>query len=143
MIRDATPGDIPAMLDMAERFIAVAWSRVGVPFDRDTCETLLGNLIKHETGILLFAGDAMLGALVHPWHFNARVLTATELFWWAEPRSSAAMGLWKEAERRAREMGARTFNMAAQEHMRAPALAKLYERHGYSPSERIFITELG
>lgn len=144
MIRDATPDDIPQMLDMAERFIALAWGRVGVPFDPDTCETLLRNLMDSDEGILLVDEHchAMIGTLVHPWHFNQSVLTATELFWWAEPDSKAAMSLWKEAERRAAELGARTFNMGAQAHLRAASLDKLYSRRGYVPSEFIYITEL-
>lgn len=145
MVRSATLADIPAMLEMAERFIALAWSRVGVDFDPQTCHDLLAGLIENDAGIVLIDEDrkAMIGALVHPWPFNRNILTATELFWWAEPGSKAALTLWDEAERIARMKGARTFNMATQAHMRAAALAKLYERRGYTPSEHIFITELG
>lgn len=144
LIRDATPDDIPVMLDMAERFIAIAWGRVGVPFDRETCTDLLTALIENPAGILLVDVDckAMIGAMVLPWHFNRNILTAFELFWWAEPDSGAAMALWQEAEHQARNRGATTFNMAAQEHMRAAALARIYQRRGYVPSEHVYITEL-
>lgn len=132
------------MLAMAERFIAVAWSRVGVPFDADTCDLLLRGLMDGDTGILLVTNDcdAMIGAVVHPWHFNQNVLTATELFWWAEPGCKGAMALWEAAEDRARTLGAHSFNMACQDHMRASALGRLYQRKGYAPSEHIFIREL-
>lgn len=145
MIREATPDDIPEMLEMAERFIALAWGRVGVPFDAASCERVLCGLMESEHGILLVDDPckAMIGALVHTWHFNTNVLTATELFWWAEPESRSAMKLWQEAERRAAELGAQTFNMGLQNHLRAAALGRIYERRGYTPSERIFITELG
>lgn len=144
-VRDAEPRDIPAMLEMAERFIEIAWGRVGVPFDPETCADLLTRLIQAPEGILLVNGSctAMIGAVVYPWHFNRNVLTAIELFWWSEPKSGAAMALWNEAERRALGMGAKTFNMALQDHLRPEALSRLYQRRGYQPSERIFIRELG
>lgn len=144
MVRDASPADIPAMLGMAERFIAVAWARVGVPMDHETCEALLTGLMAAEEGILLVNDDctAMLGAMVHPWHFNANILTATELFWWAEPEAKDARALWAMAEAKAEEMGAQTFNMACQHHMRAEALGRLYQARGYEPSEHIYIRTL-
>lgn len=145
MIREATFDDIPKLLEMAERFIALAWGRVGIPFDGESCERVLRGLIDGEHGILLVDEPckAMIGALVHTWHFNVNILTATELFWWAEPESKSAMALWQEAEKRAEALGATTFNMGLQNHLRAAALGRLYERRGYTPSEHIFITELG
>lgn len=145
MIREATLEDIPALLPMAEKFIALAWGRVGVPYDQETCENVLVGLIAADDGILLVADelDAMIGVVIHCWHFNKNVATATELFWWAEPSSKAAMPLWQEAERRAEEKGAKTFNMGLQTHLRANALGRLYQRRGYVQSEQIFITELG
>ncbi len=144
MIRDATADDIPAMLAMAERFIVKAWSRASIPYDEDTCTKLLAGLIDLEMGILLIAEDrrAMLGAMIHPWHFNANVLTGTELFWWAEPGCRAGKALKEAAEWRARSLGADTFNMACEHHMRSPALERLYRIDGYQPSEHIFIKEL-
>jgi hypothetical protein len=143
-IRDARESDIPAMLAMAERFIGAAWRRVGIPYDAETCETLLRGMIASETAILLVADDrsAMLGAFVYPWHFNRNFITGQELFWWAEPGSKAGIALLDEAERQAREMGATTFNMATIDHMRGDALDRLYRARGYTPSEHIFIRGL-
>jgi len=136
--------DIPALLDMGERFVEKAWTRVSVPFDRETCNDLLRSLIDLDNGILLTDADltAMFGALVHPWHFNRHVLTGTELFWWREPGSKSAMAMKAEGERLAKALGAKTFNMANQHHMRSPALERLYRMHGYEPSEHIYIKGL-
>lgn len=144
VVRDACPDDIPAMLEMGERFIALAWARVGVPYDAQTCEELLTGLIALPEGILLTddGNTAMIGAMVHPWHFNKHVLTGTELFWWADEGSRSGMALKRECERRAREMGAVTFNMACQDHMARAPLERLYRRSGYMPSEHIYIKAL-
>lgn len=143
-IRDAVEADIPALLVMAERFIEEAWSRINVPYCRESCEALLRNLIDSDLGILLISSDqrSMMGAIVYPWHFNRAILTGQELFWYAEPGCKAGLALMEEAERRARGLGAETFNMAAIEHMRGPVLERLYKAKGYAPSERIFIREL-
>lgn len=144
LCRDARVEDIPSLLPMAERFIGEAWSRVGVPYHEETCRSLIENLITAETGILLVDGDrtAMIGAIVHPWHFNRDILTATEMFWWADPGSKAGLALKHECEERARALGAMTINMACQHHMRGEALGRLYRMSGYDPSEHIFIKVL-
>lgn len=128
---------------MGERFIAKAWADKGVPYDEDSCRELLAGLI--DNGILLIASDGrgMIGVVVHPWHFNKHVLTATELFWWCEPGCKAGRELKAEAERLAAEAGAKTINMACEDHMRSKALDRLYRMSGYQPSEHIFIKELG
>lgn len=143
-IRDATEDDLPSLLAMGEKFVELAWSRVGVEFDRASCEELLRNLIAQPACILLVSDDlnAMIGAVVHPWHFNQNVSTATELFWWAEPGTKCAKSLWEAAEYRAALLGAKTFNMASQHHLRSAAIGRLYERNGYQPSEHIYIREI-
>jgi hypothetical protein len=145
MIRNADEGDFAALLEMAERFITKAYARIDVPFDRESCEELLWRLLENEDGILLTNDDctAMFGALVHGWHFNTKIKTATELFWWREDGCTDARAMKLRGEDMARALGAATMNMANQEHMRSPALSRLYRMDGYVPSENIFIKELG
>ena len=145
MIRDADEGDFPALLQMAQRFVTKAYSRIYVPFDRESCEALLWRLLENDEGILLTNDDgtAMFGALVHGWHFNMNVKTATELFWWADAGCNDARAMKQRGEALAQGLGAETINMANQEHMRSPALARLYRMGGYVPSENIFIKEFG
>lgn len=142
MIRDAGLDDIPALLEMGERFVEAAYGRIGVPFDYQSCELLLQSLIERENGILLTndARDGMFAALVHGWHFNIHVKTSTELFWWSEGKDARAMK--RRGEEMARELGAKTMNMANQQHMRSDALTRLYRMDGYNLSENIFIKEL-
>ncbi len=142
-IRDATEDDIPALLVMAEKFVRRAWSHVDVPYCAATSGTLLRNLITSETGILLVDEDvtAMFGGLVYPWHFNVNVLTGQELFWWSESR--VGVDLLRAGEQRARDLGAKTFNMACMDHMGCDALSRFYEKRGYRPNEHVFIKEFG
>ena len=144
MIRDATVEDIPALLVMGEKFVNAAYSRVGVPFDYESCDMLLRGLIERENGILITNDDltGMFGAMVHGWHFNMNVKTSTELFWWREEGCKEARDMKRQGEQMAADMGAKTMNMANQEHMRSAALTRLYRMDGYSPSENIFIKEL-
>ncbi len=145
MVREAALSDVPELLKMAERFIGAAWTRIGVPFDMDTCRDLLCQLIYGREDFVLTSNavDCMMGVYIHPWHFNRSVLTATELFWWAEPNCREAMTMIDRAECIVSDRGAKTFNMGALSHLRGAALGKLYERRGYAPSEIIHIKELG
>lgn len=144
MIREAAHDDIPALLEMGRRFVELAYTRISVPFDYPSAERLLTGLIDSEEGILLTNGSqtAMFGAMVHGWHFNNNVKTATELFWWAEQGCKDAMQMRRIGEQAAKDLGALTMNMANQEHMRSAALARLYRMEGYRLSENIFIKEL-
>lgn len=132
------------MLAMAERFVDQAWAHAGIPFDRDTCEALLHGMIARDDAILLVSPDvnAMIGALVYPWHFNAAIKTAQELFWWSEKGCPYGTALLDEAEIRAAAMGAASINMAMMDHMRPAAISAFYVRRGYRPNEHIFIKEL-
>jgi len=142
VIRSATETDIPRLLEMGKRFIDIAWSRIDVPYDEQSCTELLKGLIADHICLVPEDLSAMIGVIVHPWHFNRNVLTATELFWWTDPGSSAGRLLREKAELAARNLGARTINMACEHHMRSAALERLYRMNGYIPSEHIFIKEL-
>jgi len=144
-VRDATLSDLPALLAMGEKFVDLAWSRVNIPFDKETCTELLTNLIEGADNILLVDDDvqAMFGAAIHGWHFNKHKINGTELFWWRERGSRAANAVKAAGEQRARELGADTFCMALQAHMRSDALDRLYRMQGYVPSEVIYIKEIG
>lgn len=141
-VRDATEDDLPAMLAMGRRFIEQAWSRIGIWYCEESCIGLLRGLMGSDNGILLVAPDrtGMIGLIVHAWPFNQHVMTATELFWWSEGKFGAA--LRRGAEARLRALGIPTLNMACQDHMRSPALERLYRMDGFAPSEHIFIKAL-
>ena len=144
MIREALFDDIPALLEMGEKFVGEAYGRLDVPFDYESCDMLLQGLISKENGILLTndARDGMFAALVHGWHFNVHVKTSTELFWWAEKSCKEARAMKRQGEDVARYLGAKTMNMANQQHMRSDALTRLYRMDGYNLSENIFIKGL-
>lgn len=138
MIRPATPDDLPALLEMGRSFVEKAFPKVG--FCADSCTRLALGLI--ENGICLVTEDrrGMIGIAIHSWHFNNSAMTATELFWWCENGEGAALRL--AGEERVKALGIPTINMACEEHMRSPALDRLYRMNGYKPTEHIYTKEL-
>jgi hypothetical protein len=143
VIREADYSDIPHLVEMGRRFVELAYSRINVPFDYISTEQLLSGLVDNPDGVVLTNDDctAMFGAIVHSWHFNANIKTATELFWWAEDGCRDGLAMRRKGEEMVKALGAKTMNMANQEHMRSKALARLYRMEGYVPSENIFIKE--
>ena len=135
-IREAQHEDIPALLDMAQRFHARAFVRI--PLCLDTLTAALAGLIDNPQGVVLMAGEtAAAGALLHPSWMNRDHLTGSELFWWAE--DGGGMGLLEALEAWAAAQGADSFGMVALETMRPDAVGALYRRKGYEPSERSYL----
>jgi hypothetical protein len=143
MIREADYSDIPHLVEMGRRFVELAYSRINVPFDYISTEQLLSGMVDNPDGVVLTNDDctAMFGAIVHSWHFNANVKTSTEMFWWAENGCRDGLAMRRKGEEMVQALGAKSMNMANQEHMRSKALARLYRMEGFVLSENIFIKE--
>lgn len=135
MIRDAAEADIPALLDMGERFAAKG--NIPCGYDRETMEQTFRYLIDH--GILLISDtqDGAVGAMCHPHPFNKHHLTGQELFWWSEGGCGAE--LFDELERRVEALGVNSFSMIALEALRPEAVGALYKRRGYRPLEHSYL----
>jgi hypothetical protein len=143
MIREADYSDIPHLVEMGRRFVELAYSRINVPFDYISTEQLLSGMVDNPDGVVLTNDDctAMFGAIVHSWHFNANVKTSTEMFWWAENGCRDGLAMRRKGEEMVQALGAKSMNMANQEHMRSKALARLHRMEGFVLSENIFIKE--
>lgn len=142
MIRDATEADIPALLDMGERFAEKARTAEHIGYDRESVGITLAHLIGSPDGIVLItdARDGAIGGLCHPHPFNLKVKVGQELFWWSE--GPHGLALLDALEARARALGAALWTMIALETIRPEATGKLYQRREYRPLERSFIKEL-
>jgi hypothetical protein len=138
VIRPATLGDIPALLEMGRKFADDAGVTARVGWDAQSVVEMLEGLIEGEDGIVLVSDKGMIGGLVYPHPFNRDVLVFAELFWRAEDGNGLA--LLAEAERLAAERGATKSVMIAMDDM--DRTRRLYARLGYAPCESQFMKEI-
>lgn len=138
MIRNATPADIPFVMEMGRKFADEAGVTARIGWDDESVHDMLETLIAEDDGILLVSECGMIGGFVseHPFNRNTRLFS--ELFWRAEDGNGLA--LLAEAERLAAERGATRSLMVAMDGM--DRTRRLYARLGYAPCEAQFIKEL-
>jgi GNAT superfamily N-acetyltransferase len=129
-IRLAREDDIPCMVDMGMRFNEQSTYRAHLKVSRDRV-ALLGKQLIDAGGLLVSERNGqvvgMIGFVVFP-HFMSGETVAGEVFWWVEPgHRGDGLRLLKEAERRARQAGAKSMQMIAP----TEQVAKVYERMGF------------
>jgi GNAT superfamily N-acetyltransferase len=139
MIRPATLGDIPALLEMGKAFADEAGVTARVGWDDDSVAEMLEGLILSDDGIVLVSERGMIGGYVaaHPFNRNARLFA--ELFWRSE--DGQGLALLKAAEAQAEARGATKSVMVAMDGMERTQ--RLYGRLGYAPCEMQFIKDIG
>ena len=135
LIREATPDDIPALVELGKRFQERGKPHCGL--DEETLSATLLHLITDPMGILFVTDDARsaIGGLAHPHPFNRHHITGQELFWWAE---SEGRQLFDAMEERARKLGCHSWSMIALDSVRPEAVGALYRRRGYLPVEHSY-----
>lgn len=145
MIRQATRADVPAIVDMAMRFYAVSGYERIAPIAKESAAGIV--LVCIDAGVMLVAEreDGSIAGMVclhiEPYLFNIDTTIAQEIAWWIEPDARGGMlaaRLLKAAEAAAREAGASVLRMGVL-HDSPPQAAALYERMGYSPSDRAYL----
>jgi GNAT superfamily N-acetyltransferase len=139
MIRPATLGDIPALLEMGKAFADEAGVTARVGWDDDSVAEMLEGLILSDDGIVLVSERGMIGGVVYPHPFNASVRVFVEMFWRSE--DGQGLALLKAAEAQAEARGATKSVMVAMDGMERTA--RLYGRLGYAPCEMQFIKDIG
>ncbi len=148
MIRPASINDIPRLVEMGRLFFDETAIAAFATFAGESCSRTLNELIDGENGAVFVAEEnevvGAIGGMVYPLFFNVDHLTGQEFFWWCEPeyRKGAGRKLFEALESWAQERGARSFTMIALESNRPDAVAAVYKRAGYRPSERSFIRGL-
>lgn len=146
MIRDATPDDIPRLVEMGERFLTETVYRGRVTVNPVAMARTVGLLLASEVGAVFVSEQhgtvvGMIGLLLFE-HPITGELTASELFWWMDDRHRGgpdAIRLLRRGERWARELG------AAKMHMIAPVgsgVGRLYQRCGYEELETAWQRDL-
>lgn len=148
MIRQPTPDDMPALIDMGRAFNEDAGYTELVPFDERSFALNIGLLAK--AGLVLVADKgrgpiAMAAAPIGAAFCNSEVLFAREQFWYVQPDHRQGLGreLFGTLEKVVTGHGVKFFDVVAETGKRDRALARIYEAAGYSPSERTFRKVLG
>lgn len=140
MIREATPADVPRVVEMGRRFLAEGPYRDKIADNPEVCAKLAAQLVQNPQAKILVAeeGEQLIGILVFilfPHYFSGE-MTAGELVWWVEPRARGRTGvkLLTAAEGMARDLGAKRMQMVA------PTLevGRLYKRRGYEEVETTY-----
>lgn len=155
IIRPATIDDVPALVDMAERFYPL--SPYPAIYGDMPASQAAGLVIVTMQGMAEFgiAPGVMLvaekeGHLIGMLcaHIDAATFTpavvAAELVWWMEPEHRGGMGavrLVKEGENHAREKGATVFNMCVLSTSPEEA-AGLLRMMGYAPTHTVYSKRL-
>lgn len=145
-LRAATIDDFPDIVRMGRKF----WDQTAyrdVVYCPDsiaqTCMTML-----NQAMLLVVETDKVVGSvggLLVPCYANMDVLIGSELFWWVEPEyrdSGAGKLLLTGIEQAAKARGVQYWSMMALEAVEPDKAAAVYQRFGYSPSERTYTKAL-
>ena len=135
MIRPATVDDIPALMEMGQRFASLAQLNEHVGYDPDSMKESFGALINGEHPVFMGETGAI-GATSTHHPFNREHIIAQELFWWSEGREGLrlldALEAWCEEH-------CHSLRMITLQAVRPEATGRLYERRGYVPLEHSYI----
>lgn len=135
MIRQATVGDIPALLAMGEKFSERAKLQDHVGYDPDSMAATFRAMI--EGGHPLFISEnGAIGALQAQHPFNASHVFAQELFWWCE--GGGGLGLLDALVSHC-EAHCDSLVMITLEAVEPERVGRIYTRKGFVPLERSFV----
>jgi GNAT superfamily N-acetyltransferase len=144
IIRDATVDDMEAMLKMGREFFETTYYAGVAPFCNDTATNLLNIIL--DTGVLKLAlidGEycGMIGLVMFPFAFNAKVNSAHEVFWYTSPDARSlglAKALLSSAEQACLSKGAVFIQMASLA-TSPDGVGKFYESLGYKLEESFYV----
>jgi GNAT superfamily N-acetyltransferase len=144
-IRVATLGDVPRLVAMGQRFRGASAYAATLTDDPAAMAEAATRAITDPRGLLLVSEAAdqitgMLGMQIFRPLFGGE-LVAGELFWWVEPEArGAGLRLLRQAEAWAGAQGVTRIQMVAP--VSTPALARVYQRLGYTPIETTYARTL-
>lgn len=147
-IRHAEARDFEALLDMGREFFEQSGNGAFTTFDEASFTATIMSLMG-GAGALLVAESAdrvvgMAASVVFPFYANMNTKIGQEIFWFCKPdhRNGLGEALLDELEADAGRKGAHVFMSAAISGLRDGAIARVYQRRGYRPSENTFIRRL-
>lgn len=142
MIRPATIDDIPKLMELGQRHYDESGYDGIIPFDADSAEQSLRDLMDSDDAILLVMCEpeivGMIGGATRTSWINRNHKIAAHLVWWVEPayrRTIAAADLLFQFMEWASGTGARTLCMGG---IHGSPPSRLYERLGFVKMEQIY-----
>lgn len=141
MIREATEQDLEAIMEMAEKFYAATEYSEVIPFDRESAENLVLSSCKQG---MCFVDDDYRGfvlGMLFPYSLNNSEIVGSELAWWVEPEyrnEMVGIQLLEALESAAETNGAKMWSMMCLESIEPDKVERIYERMGYTRTERTF-----
>jgi len=149
-VRAATVEDIPSYMDLAEAFVATTPVSRIIPFDLKGTAAFVEAALDNDNIVVLVAEDAgeligITAAIAYPMYFNPAKLVAQELWWYIKPEARGGVAsklLFQEIEKWSKGKQAEAMFMVALDNDRVEAMAKMYGRLGYMPTERAFVKGL-
>lgn len=146
-IRHATADDLDALVALGERFHAASPFATVAAYEPDAVRALVAEAMR--VGVVLVAAEdgAIVGGLMGvrqgPW-FAPSAPCAVELAWWVdEPaRGTAGVRLYRAFEVWAREQGVSAVVMSDLVVNGEPSTGALFDRLGYTMTERSHIKRI-
>jgi len=137
VIRIATTADVPRLIEMGERFRSSSTYNRYLAGNAEQMKKFAKEIIDGD-GLIVSERNGhitgMLGFVVFR-HFISRETTGGEVFWWVEPEYRGdGLKLLRAAEKCARGVGAKRFQMIAP----SEEVEKLYELMGYEYVESTY-----
>lgn len=139
MIREASVSDVPALLEMGNRFSDKARLIEHVGYDPASMDLTFRFLIEQPEHVVFIGASGAIGGMRAPHPFNHSHWIAQELFWWSEGREG--LRLLDAFEAWAAEKCA-TVRMICLEAVNPERMGRLYRRRGYEPLEHGYIKGL-
>ena len=133
MIRSATAGDIPRLLEMGQKFADKARLIEHVGYDPDSMAKSFAYMIEDENCTIIIGESGAIGGSKSPHPFNHSHWFAQELFWWSEGREG--LRLLDAFEAWAAQF-CKSIRMITLEAVNPERMGRLYRRRGYAPLER-------
>ena len=132
-VREATPEDFPAILEMGRRFHEFSPWR-DRPFSDDATLEMLHRITDSDEAVLFTNGTGILGGVVAPIYFGGGVV-AQELFWFADKGGRELLDAFEQWAEDKGASGALMISLAIDEKT-DERMGKIYERRGYRLRER-------
>ena len=133
MVKQATPKDFPAILEMGRRFHEFSPWR-DRPFSDDATLEMLQRITDSEDAVLFTNGTGILGGVVAPIYFGGGVV-AQELFWFADKGGRELLDAFEQWADDKGASGVLMISLAIDEKT-DERMGKIYERRGYRLRER-------
>lgn len=128
-MRQATPEDIPRLVEMGRKFHAASNQKCG--YSGEDIAAMLGNMIASPSACILTTDGGVIGGAISPAYCDRSWKIAIELFWWAEDKTG--LKLLAGFEEWAWAQGANEIRMTTLTNL--PTAERILDRRGYVASE--------